>query len=324
LTQKNCYAEVLAGVIDWTKRVVLIVDESSQDDRVHLFRVSLAYRGTSLPLAWDIWEANTAQPEGHYWQQVDRVLAQVAEIVPSGLDVLVLADRAYDIPAFVDRISTLGWHWIVRCKAQGQLRFRDHQGREWALRDIVHFRLSGPGRRYKSRGQVFKKAGWRSASVVGVWALGQKEPLVVLTDLSPRWEVLDWYGRRFWMECGFRNDKSRGWRWENSQVQGIEHNRHLLLGMAWASLVVLCLGTQAAKGNEIALRGRHCSRLSPGRPQHARFSLFSLGLQRARSVLYQALSGAVTWLLYAIGEVAWNMHWYRAQSLRFIFNSVRP
>src|SRR5947207_996937 len=137
------------------------------------------------------------------------VLAQVAAELWAGARVVVLADRAFDIPTFVDRITARGWHWVVRLKANGTSRFRDHLGREHGVRDLVRRHVARPGQRWKAHGQVFKKAGWRPASVVALWAAGQAEPLVVLTDLPPRWEVLKLYGRRFWIEAGFRTDKTK-------------------------------------------------------------------------------------------------------------------
>lgn len=157
--------------------MVLAVDESSKGAEVHLLRVSLPYRGASLPLAWAVWEQNRP--------------------LPAGLPVVVVADRAYDIPAFVDRVAAYGGHWAVRCKANGSMRVRDRRGREQAVRDLARRHLPGPGRRWKGRGQAFKEAGWREASLVGVWGRGQKAPLVVLTDLPARWRVLRPYQRRF-------------------------------------------------------------------------------------------------------------------------------
>ena len=195
LTAATCYEPVLARVIDWpavlrgSRRVVLIVDESSKEDEVHLFRVSLADWGGSLPLAWAVWEQNQPLPDGYYWQTVDALLARLAALVPAEVEVIVVADRADDIPAFVDRIASYGWQWVVRCTAGSSLRWRDYQGREGALRDLVARHLPGPGRRWKARGQVVTAAGWREASVVGVWAPGHAERLVVLSDLPAHWAV---------------------------------------------------------------------------------------------------------------------------------------
>jgi hypothetical protein len=334
LTANTCYAPVLPRVIDWpavlrgSRRVVLIVDESSKEDEIHLVRISLAYWGGSLPLAWAVWEQNQPLPAGHYWATVDAILDRIAALLPAGLEVVVVADRAYDIPAFIDRISAKGWHWVVRCKAGSSLRWRDAQGREWALRALVERHLPSPGRRWKARGQVFKAAGWRVASVVGLWAPGQAERLVVLSDLPAQWAILRLYGRRFWIEPGFRNDKSRGWQWEDSQVQGVAHHERLLLGLAWASLVTLCLGVQEAQRRVDALAERpirvRAGRPAPAQPQHARESLFTLGLRRVRHWLYQAWAGAFPWRLADLDTDSWTAQWQCHQAYRLIFQTVRP
>ncbi len=337
LTAETCYQPVLPHVLDWptvlqgSRRVVLALDESSKEDQVHLLRLSLTYRGSSLPIAWTIWAQNQPLPEGEYWTRLEQVLDQAAEVLPTDLIVIVVADRAYDVPAFIDCITARNWHWIVRCKANGSLRFRDRAGHEHALRDLVRQHLPGPGRCWKSRGQVFKNAGWRTASVVGQWGHGHTEPLVVLSDLPPAWRLLRWYDRRFWIEPGFRTDKSKGWQWEDSQVRDLAHQERLLLGMAWASLVVLCLGVQAAQAKVAARRARparpprprrHPTR--PWQPEHARHSLFTLGLQRARQWLYRPLTVVLTWRLPEVDASSWTAQWQRLQRLQRCLQTVRP
>jgi len=324
------YEAALRRTIDWASLrrggwIVLALDDSSQDDRLHLLRVVLTYRGGSLPLAWALWEQNVAQPEGHYWQQVDAVLDRVATLLPAGLPIVLTGDRAFDIPPFVDRVQARGWHWAVRLKAEAAGRFRDHAGREVALRALVHRHLPGPGHRWKTRGQVFKKAGWRTASLVAVWGPGQAEPLVVLTDLRPRWAALQLYACRFWIEAGFRNDKSAGWQWEASQVKDRTHQEHLVLGMAWATLLTLCLGRQEAQARLANVTdprppGRH-----PPKPQPPRDSLFHLGLQAARRLLCRATQCALAWRLTDLDAPSWYAQWPAAQAFRYIFAPpVRP
>jgi hypothetical protein len=109
LSAQTCYAPVLQHVLDWDhllrgcRRIELLVDESSKAAEIHLFRVSLPDWGGALPLAWAVWQQNTALPPGADWHAVDHVLAQVAALLPAGLTVTVLADRAYGIPPFRDR-----------------------------------------------------------------------------------------------------------------------------------------------------------------------------------------------------------------------------
>jgi hypothetical protein len=340
LTAATCYQAVVRQVIDWptvlagNTPLVLAVDESSKEDQVHLRRVSLPYRGSSLPLAWAVWRQNQPLPAGQYWHHIDQVLAAVATILPAGLPVVVTADRAYDVPAFIDRVAAHGWHWVVRCKANGSLRFQDAAGQEQAPRDQVRAHLPAPGRCWKARGAVFKAAGWRAASVVGQWAPGQAEPLVVLTDLPPVWRVLRAYDRRFWIEPGFRQDKAKGWQWEASQVRDVAHQERLVLGMAWASLVMLCGGAQVAQEQVAAQQARATGprrppppapgRARPWRPSHARASLFTLGVRRARQWLYQTIMPQAIWHLPDLDAMSWTSQWQRLQWWQRMQQTVRP
>lgn len=86
-----------AGLQRRQKPAILALDESSQEDRVHLLRGSLTYWGLAIPLAWAIWPRNVAVAAGESWRRVAAVLTQVAQGLPDGLDVIGTADRAFDI-----------------------------------------------------------------------------------------------------------------------------------------------------------------------------------------------------------------------------------
>lgn len=331
---KTCYEPVLFQVIDWGRMlkgnnwVVLIIDESSKNDKVHLFRVSLAYRGGALPLAWIVWEQNQALPEGTYWTKVRAVLDRVAALLPPGLNVLMTADRAYDNPAVVDEIEARGWHWDIRLKAKSSVRFRDRRGREHELSKLIKRNVRAPGMRWKARGWVFKDAGWREASVIAVWARGEDEPLVIITDLPCKWEMVNWYGRRFWTEPGFRNDKKMGWQWEDCQVTKLEHHERLLVAMAWATLVMLCIGAEEAKARierqvERAKR-RTSDKKRPAKPEHARQSVFTMGLRRASAWFYRTTDRILHWRLPEVDGLSWNQSWYQHQANLYITKTVLP
>ncbi len=323
LTAQTCYAPVLQHVLDWDqllqgrRHVELIVDESSKADQVHLFRVSLPYWGGALPLAWAVWQQNTALAPGAYWQAVDQVLAQVAALLPPGLVVTVLADRAYGIPPFLDRCAAYGWHWALRLTTTGSHRFCDVRGQEFALRDVVKRHLGQPGRRWRCRGRLFKDAGWRAVGLVGLWSMGAKEPLVVITDWPPTWSVLRQYERRFWIEPGFRSDKRKGWQWEASQVQGLAHHERLLLAMAWASLVVLCIGVEEAQQRLAAALARPW-RKRLRQVRHARESVFTLGLRALQRWLFGTEHHAWRWWLPQIDAPSWERQWYHWQAMRLV------
>lgn len=313
----DCYRPVLGKVIDFQEViekdgwVVLALDESSKEDEVHLLRVSLSYHGSSLPLAWTVWAQNEPL-DGQYWTKLDMVLEEVATVLPEGLRVIVTADRAFDVPSFIDRIAARGWHWIVRVKTNSSLRFLDTSGTEHELRELVREHLPRAGHNWQTSGYLFKDAGWRLANVMGVWEPGQSESLVVISDLSCEWPLVELYDRRYWIEPGFRNDKSKGWKWEDSQVKDLARQERLLLGMAWATLVVLCMGVQTAQ-QRLAARLRRKSRIT--KPEHARESLFTLGLRHARQRLYLTVHGTLPWHLPDLAAPTWTSQWQLAQLL---------
>jgi hypothetical protein len=337
LSWATWYAPAARTLIAWErlvqrgKPVILALDESTQEERVQLLRVSLTYWGTALPLAWRIWPRATPLEAGAYWQAIDTVLDRVASLLPPGLAVIMTADRAYDIPPFIDRIAARGWHWVVRLKANGTTRFRDHRGREHSVKTLVERYVAAPGQRWKARGWLFKKAGWRPVSLVATWTPGAKERLVVITDLPPRWTVLAHYDRRFWIEPGFRTDKASGWQWEACQVTDLDHLDRLLVAMAWATLLVLYLGLQTARASlrtvSDACRATAAAPTSrrPPKPQPAHASLFTLGLRLARRWLARSLSPPASWRLTHLDAPTWTTRWRQAQSHRFLFaQTVRP
>lgn len=324
LEPTTCYAPALRTILDWdavrsaTGQIVLIIDESTAGDRVHLLRIALAYRGGALPLVWAAWEQNVALPDGFYWQTMDQLLAQVAVLLPPGLPVIVLADRAYDIPPMLDRLTARGWHWVIRLKAKGSTRFLDPQGRERPVTALLDRRLRQRGWRCTARGKLFKDAGWREVSMVGLWAPREDEALVVISDLPATYDLLLRYRQRFWIEPSFRNDKRAGWHWEDCQVTDLAHHRVLLLALAWATLITLCLGSERAEQDlqDQADRPAH-------RPQPARFSLFTLGLQVLRAFLHHPDRWHLRWLLPALDAPSWNHQWLTLQRRQFLAQTVR-
>lgn len=322
---RRAYEALLGQVLPWAEmsEVVLIVDETTKRAHLHLLRVSLAYRGAVIPLAWTLWQQQQPLPDGRYWHEMDLVLDRVARLLPATCPVTVVADRAYDVPPFLDRLTRHGWHWIIRCKGKGTIRFQDQQGVEWALSELLDRRLPAADRRWKARGRLFKKAGWRTASVVAIWERTAREPLVVITDLAPRWEVLRTYGVRAWIEPGFRQEKSRGWQWEACQVPTLTHQHTVLLAMAWASVLTLLLGSQEGDDALARLRRRDRTR-PPCTPHHARYSLFTLGLHALQHWIDRHDRRTLPRAFPAFALTTWTAQWYAATAHLYIFQSVRP
>jgi hypothetical protein len=251
------------------QELILIMDATTHTDKIFVLMVSVRYRGRALPLAWQIWLANQPLQGLGFWLRVSQLLAQVATLLPDGIPVTWLADRAFGTPQFTDLIQAHGWHFIVR--VQGQTRFADRMGYEHRLDQ-----LSGKRQRFKGCGKVFKAAKWRDLNVVVLHSRFYPSALCLVTDLDPDWSIARIYRLRYNIEAMFRDYKSYGWHWEQSQVTDIDHSQRLLLGMAFATWLTLMLGTQVAH--------EYLSQVPTGkrRTSPVKQSLFQLGLQRLK------------------------------------------
>lgn len=269
------------------QELLLILDPTTQDDRVVMLSAAVWYRGRALPLAWAVWPANTPLSEERFWQRVAALLDTVAELLPPGVAVTWVADCAFGTPAFTDLLVKYGWHYVVR--VQEQTVCRDGKGRERQVRALVRFR----NQRAKLRGQVFKGRGWRPGSVVVYWGKGHKRRLCLVSDLPPRFHLIALYRRRYPIEASFRDYKTAGWRWEQGQVRELEHLDRLLVGMALATWITLLAGTQV--GEELLAKKATGRRRT--KPWAAKQSLFSLGLQRLQEMLHHVGLPPLHWQL---------------------------
>jgi Transposase DDE domain len=310
ITAAMCFHRLAWHRLRWSgaEQLVLAIDPTTQDERVVLVTVAVQYRGRALPLAWAVWAANAPLTGARFWARVAALLDLVATLVPARTRIVVLADRAFGTPAFTDLVTAHGWFYVVR--VQGQTRCQDRRGVEGTVRSLVTRRRA----RHKLTGTVFKKRGWRAASVVVHWGAHHTAPLCLVTNLGARWEVIALYRRRYAIEAFFRNCKSAGWEWERNQVIDLAHTERLLVGLALATWLVVGAGTQVAA--ETLARPATPRR---SRPWLAKFSLFALGLRRLQGWCH----GCPGWRLTDWDAPNWSTQLAARHRRAFVFRS-RP
>ena len=280
--------------------VRVIIDESGHRDVVRVLVVALWYRGRAVPLTWVLWPAQQPHDQG-YWIDCAALLDQVAEILPAGVRITVIGDRAFGCPAFTDLVTARGWDYLVR--VQGQTRLRTPDGTETPLREL----LTGAGQRQCLRGQVFKKQGWRHASVVAYWRTTCRDPLLLVSSLPAQWNLVNEYRLRSAIEALFRDWKTSGWQWESSQVRNVAHQDVLVLILALTTVMTLCLGDEAAQ--EILAQP---AQQGQRRPWFARDSLFRLGRTRLWQRIWRGDQRPITWELTEVDAPNWSRECWQA------------
>ena len=149
-------ARILPWVVRFDRgvRVTIILDETSHTGRWSVLTAALSYHGRAIPLAWMIWRGQTTRETG-YWEATQTLLKQVRTIIPRTTPVVVVADRAFGCPIFIDQVVAFGWDVVVR--VHGQSRVRSPHVSEQPIHD-----LAARGSTQSFAGEVFKGAGWRS------------------------------------------------------------------------------------------------------------------------------------------------------------------
>lgn len=248
-------------------RLRLVVDESSDADAVHLLVVGLWYQGLVLPLAVRVWVQNAPLEEDTWWSALGTLLWEVHRLLPPPLraHVLLLADRGYGHPRFLDLLNALGWAWVVRLS--GQVRLQRADGTLCSLRSLV----PRPGTQWgletalpvgEQPVAVFKKAGWRRGQVVAVWLAEQREPWLLVSNLPARRARLAEYAGRWAIERLFLAWKGHGWNLEAGRVRDVARVGRLVSGLVLATWWRTALALPEA--------ARQLARLAAGRTTRPR------------------------------------------------------
>ena len=272
LDVEACFAPLLAWVVSWWAGDTLPIAIDATNLRAHevVLSISVLYRSCAIPVAWVVLPH---RGKGAWMPHLVRLLGLLAPAVPDGMRVLVMSDQGLWSPTLWGQIQTPGWHPVMRIRPDAT--FASAGLRRQQARALV----PGPGWCWVGEGIAYKDPAKQIAcTLVVVWGTGQKDPWLLLTDLTPDEVDGSWYGLRVWIELGFRALKSFGWDWERTRrTNPLRIARHWL-ALAIATLLSLAVGTRL---EEAALRGIPPGRLRRPRrrpPQRERQrSVFALG-----------------------------------------------
>lgn len=285
-----CFAPLLAWVLElWQGQTLpLAIDATLDQDRLTALVVSVLYRGSAIPVAWQILPANVP---GAWVPEIVTLVEALAPVVPAAWQVVVMVDRGLWSPTLWDALRRLGWHPL--CRLRSDATFQPQGGTRLPVRALA----SSAGHAWVGRGQAFKHAATRRpATLVVIWAVGQPDPWVLLTDLAPEAVGPRWYGLRFWIELGFRALKGVGWQWEQTRRLVPERVRRHWLVLAVATLWAVATGTREEDAAVLGRSPAHLRHAVPPSPRPRVISVFARGMSRLRRQLAQRRLWRRLWL----------------------------
>ncbi|NOU22164.1 MAG: transposase [Methyloglobulus sp.] len=203
--------------------LMLSLDQTDLGNRMAVLMLALRIGDRSLPLAWLAEEG--AANIGFGQQKI--VLEQVLAQVPSGAQVMLLADRFYPSAGLFQWLKNQGWHYRLRLKSN--LVVDPGFGDETTTGEVAQ----GVMERYMHNVRLFGQ-GEVFTNIGILHEPGHAEPWIIAMDCPPiRAAVLD-YGARWAIEPTFSDFKGRGFELEDSQLVQVGRLERLILIMALA------------------------------------------------------------------------------------------
>lgn len=266
----RCWIETVVrqmGNEEW----ILLVDETNLSDHLSVMVVGVAYEGSCIPLVWRCYSP-TAYPSEGQVKLIVTLVEQVVTCLPAHYRITLQADRGIGTsPDLIEIIEDLGIYFLFR--VQGNTRFRQADGQEYALKDLAQV-----GRVWSGSGQAFKKHGWLQAHVRVVQATGYHDMWCLVTN-DPQLNGAE-YAIRYWQEASFRDLKSDGWHWQRSRVWRPDHAQRLLFVLVLAYAWVLTHGKHVRQASAQV-------RASITRGKRPVYSLFREGLRFMARLLHE-------------------------------------
>jgi hypothetical protein len=264
-----------------SQQIRLIVDGSKVGFGHQLLTVSLAYRRRAIPIAWT-W---VARVRGHSAASVQLALLRcVRGLLPDGIAVLLVGDSEFGPVEVLRQLDQWGWNYALRQKPFVKICLA-HETQWYGLDQWV----KKPGQSRWLGACWLTESHIYPAQVLIHWALGEKEPWLLATNLSDRSLTLQAYKRRMWIEEMFGDLKRHGFDLESTMLRHAERLSRLTLA------VVLLYVWSVSTGARTIHEGR---RPLVDRKDRRDLSIFQIGLRFIERQLLNALPFPLSLCIY--------------------------
>jgi hypothetical protein len=162
--------------------------------------------------------------------------------------VLVLSDRGLYARWLYRKIVRLHWHRFMRINVQGHYCLKGKRG-YLPLRGLI----AEGSRSWQEEVFCFMGKATLRCTLLVRWEEGQKEPWLIVSDLSSRAASGAWHGMRAWIESFFKDCKRGGWQWHCSRMSDPKRAGRLWLVIAVTALWVVSVVSCFRRGLQVIL-----------------------------------------------------------------------
>ena len=226
---------VQAALSQWTDNCLyLSLDTTQYWDEYCLIRLAVVHRGRALPLAWRVLEHASATIA---FSEYREMLVDAAGCLPTGVKVVLLADRGFIHTDAMRELGAIGWHYRIRLKSNTWL-WRSTGG--WIQPKAVH--LDRGEVRCFHHVKLHKKQWYGPVHVIFGRNNVNGELWVVVSDEPTTLQTFHEYGLRFDIEELFKDEQSSGWNLQKSEIRSVCDLSRLCFILAIATLYVTAQG----------------------------------------------------------------------------------
>jgi len=218
----------------------LLVDGSRIGNRHQLLMVALWYRNRALPIAWT-WVRHV---KGHSsFQTQNALLNYVETLLGSDTDVILLGDSEFGSGKLVKTVKSKGWSYVLRVKPHYLMR--EEKASNWcSIKALVALTI-GQTRWFPAVN--YTQAHSVGTNLVAIWAVGEKEPWYLVTNLETGQEAIRAYKKRMGIEEMFGDFKKNGFDLETSRLRHFMRLSRLTTCVAMLYVFVVAFGAEAVK-----------------------------------------------------------------------------
>lgn len=240
---------VVRDLVHTVGELRLIADGSRVAFQHQLLLISVAYRRRAVPLAWT-W---IPSKRGHSsaWRQ-RALLTYVHGLMPPAVPVSLIGDTEFEAAEVQAHVEAWGWTFVLRQKPNNQVRRN----------------ASEP---WQNFGQLVQQPGqsvwWPQARLTvrhnrvvnlwAYWAVGEKEPWLLATNLPTAAEAQRTYRRRMWTEELFGDLKKHGFELASTHLRHFERLSRLTLLVMLLYVWMIWTGVRTIKCGDRHWVDRH-------------------------------------------------------------------
>jgi Transposase DDE domain len=234
------FAAWVREVVGPRKEIVVAMDwtDFDADDQTTLALNLVTRHGRATPLIWLTVSKDELKDRRNDWE--DLCLSRLAEVLPEGVAVTILADRGFGDTKLFAFLDQLGFAYVIRFRGNIHVTAADGETRaaaEW---------VGVGGRARKLRDAEVTAGRHKVGAVVCVHAKNMKEPwcLAASDGKASAREIMNHYAKRWTIEPNFRDTKDLRFGMGMSALRIADPQRRdrLFLLNAFAIVLLTLLG----------------------------------------------------------------------------------